>query len=58
MKRKLTTFREYVDEVMQEPEVREAYLEVLDEELGEVLRTLREGRGLSPTFRGISHSRR
>lgn len=47
MKRKLTAFREYVNEVMQEPEVQEAYLEVLNEELGEVLRGLREGRGLS-----------
>jgi ribosome-binding protein aMBF1 (putative translation factor) len=47
MKRKLTTFREYVDEVMQEPEVQEAYLKVLDEELGEVLRGLRKSRGLS-----------
>lgn len=47
MKRKLTSFREYVDEVMREPEVREAYLEILNEELGEVLRGLRESRGLS-----------
>lgn len=47
MKRKLTSFKEYAAEVLQEPQVKEAYLDVLSEELGETLRSLREMRGVS-----------
>jgi len=49
MKRKLTSFKEYAAEVLQEPKVKEAYLEVLNEELGGTLRSLRETKGVSQT---------
>jgi|GEM_PF-138273 len=47
MKRRLTTLDEYFSRAMENPELRRAYREVLDEELGETLRYLREERGLT-----------
>ena len=47
MKRKLTTLEEFFKDDFKDPELRQAYLEVLDEELGDVLRYLREQRGLT-----------
>jgi len=47
MKRKLTTLEEFFKDDFQDPQLRQAYLEVLDEELGDILRYLREQRGLT-----------
>ncbi|PZA06052.1 MULTISPECIES: helix-turn-helix domain-containing protein [unclassified Meiothermus] len=47
MKRKLTSVDEFFQDDLNTPELRQAYREVLDEELGEVLRSLRKKRGLS-----------
>lgn len=46
MKRKLTSVEEFFKDDLDTPELREAYREVLDEELGEVLKSLRQNRGL------------
>lgn len=47
MKRKLTSVEEFFKDDLNTPELRKAYREVLDEELGEVLKSLRRNRGLT-----------
>lgn len=47
VKRKLTKFRDYEAQAQQDPVYRQAYIEVLNEDIGEELRALRESAGLT-----------
>ncbi|WP_243094643.1 helix-turn-helix transcriptional regulator [Thermus thalpophilus] len=47
MKRKLVSVDEFFKDDLDTPSLRQAYREVLDEELGKVLKALREKRGLN-----------
>lgn len=47
MKRRLTPVEEFFKDDLDTPELRKAYREVLDEELGEFLKSLRHRRGLT-----------
>lgn len=47
MKRKLTSVEEFFKDDLDTPELRKAYRDVLDEELGEVLKSLRQNCGLT-----------
>lgn len=47
MKRELTSVEEFFKDDLDTPELRKAYREILEEELGEVLKSLRQNRGLT-----------